>query len=94
MLDALGAGTGFTITLLLMGIPRELLGSGSLLGYDVMGPRFEPWVIMVLPPGGFLMIGLLLVAKNWWAARNASPNAERAAAIRASQARTREGAAA
>lgn len=91
VLDALGSGTGFTLTLLMMGIPRELLGNGSLLGYDVMGPRFEPWVVMILPPGGFLMIGLLLVAKNWWAVRTAVPNAERAAAIRASQARARAG---
>ena len=65
ILDALGNGTGFTLALLAMGIPRELLGSGSVLGYRVMGPSFEPWVIMILPPGGFLMIGLLLVAIAW-----------------------------
>jgi electron transport complex protein RnfE len=99
-LDALGVGAGFTLTLLLMGAPRELLGAGSLLGYNVMGPHFEPWVIMILPPGGFLMIGLLLVGKNWWALRTAQPKAERIAAIaaaraaaaRPAQARTREGA--
>jgi electron transport complex protein RnfE len=99
-MDALGVGAGFTLTLLLMGIPRELLGSGSLLGYNVMGPRFEPWVIMILPPGGFLMIGLLLIGKNWWALRTARPKAERIAAMAAARAaaptaapaRTREGA--
>ena len=64
-LDALGSGTGFTIALLLMGIPREVLGNGTFLGVNVMGPSFEPWVVMVLPPGGFLMIGLLLVGRNW-----------------------------
>jgi electron transport complex protein RnfE len=64
-LDALGSGTGFTIALLLMGIPREVLGNGTFLGVSVMGPSFEPWVIMVLPPGGFLMIGLLLIGLAW-----------------------------
>lgn len=81
VLDALGVGAGFTLALLLMGIPRELLGSGTLLGYNVMGPHFEPWVIMILPPGGFLMIGVLLVAKNWWTLRHTTVKPERAAAI-------------
>ena len=85
--DAVGSGLGFTLTLLLMGIPRELLGSGSILGVNVMGPHFEPWVIMVLPPGGFLMIALLLIGKNWWALQTAQPKPERAAALAALQAR-------
>lgn len=84
--DAIGSGVGFTLTLLAMGIPRELLGSGSFLGVNVMGPHFEPWVIMVLPPGGFLMIALLLIGKNWWALRAVRPKPERAAAIAAQQA--------
>lgn len=88
VMDAVGSGIGFTITLLLMGIPRELLGSGSLLGVNVMGPSFEPWVIMVLPPGGFLMIALLLIGKNWWALRSVRPKPERVAAIAQAQAAT------
>ena len=64
-LDALGNGFGFTIALLLMGIPREVLGNGTFLGYHVMPHSFEPWVVMMLPPGGFFMIGLLLLAANW-----------------------------
>lgn len=87
VMDAIGSGVGFTMTLLAMGIPRELLGSGSFLGVNVMGPHFEPWVIMVLPPGGFLMIALLLIAKNWWALRTEQPKPERVAAIAAMQAR-------
>jgi Na+-translocating ferredoxin:NAD+ oxidoreductase subunit E len=85
-LDAIGVGAGFTLALLLMGIPRELLGAGSILGYNVMGPTFEPWVVMILPPGGFLMIGLLLVAKNWWTLRHAQPKPERVAAMAAAAA--------
>jgi electron transport complex protein RnfE len=84
-LDALGTGAGFTLTLLMMGVARELLGSGSILGVNVMGPHFEPWVIMILPPGGFLMIGVLLIVRNWWELRTAAPKRERVAAIEAAQ---------
>lgn len=65
VLDAIGSGTGFTLALLCMGIPREVLGSGTFLGFTVMGPSFEPWVVMVLPPGGFFMIGFLLLGVSW-----------------------------
>ena len=65
-LDAVGMGAGFTMTLLAMGTVRELLGSGTLLGTPVFGSRFEPWVIMVLPPGGFLTLGAVLLGIAWW----------------------------
>ena len=65
ILDALGNGAGFTIALLLMGIPREVLGNGTFLGIHVMPDSFEPWVVMMLPPGGFFMIGVLLLIANW-----------------------------
>lgn len=68
-LDALGMGIGFTLILLVMGSIRELLGAGALLGRPVFGARFEPWVIMVLPPGGFLTLGFLLLTVAWWAER-------------------------
>jgi Na+-translocating ferredoxin:NAD+ oxidoreductase subunit E len=73
MLDALGTGTGFTIALLMMGVSRELLGNGSLLGYDIMGPAFEPWIIMILPPGAFFAIGFILLVYGWWQKRAAPP---------------------
>lgn len=69
ILDALGMAAGFTIALVIMGAVRELLGSGSFLGAPVLGPRFEPWVIMVLPPGGFLTLGVLLLGLAWWRER-------------------------
>ena len=59
--DALGMGGGFTFALLCLGVVREILGSGSLFGVDLFGPTFEPWIIMILPPGGFLTLGLLLL---------------------------------
>ena len=72
VLDALGNGIGFTIALLLMGIPREVLGNGTFLGVHVMPASFEPWVVMMLPPGGFLMIGVLLLLINWHDLRRAA----------------------
>ena len=70
-LDATGNSVGFTIALLLMSGVRELLGNGSLLGFNIMGPRFEPWVIMVLPPGGFFTIAAYLLLFGWWRERKA-----------------------
>jgi Na+-translocating ferredoxin:NAD+ oxidoreductase subunit E len=71
-LDAVGMGGGFTIALLLMSSIRELLGSGSLLGVPIMGPTFEPWVIMVLPPGGFFTLAFYLLLFGWWKQRQAT----------------------
>lgn len=68
-LDAIGMGAGFTAILLLMSATREVLGSGALLGHPLFGPGFEPWVIMVLPPGGFLTLGILLLLLAWRAKR-------------------------
>ena len=63
--DALGMGAGFTFALILISGFRELLGSGSLLGFNVLGPRYEPWVFMVMPPGGFLTLGLIFLVMGW-----------------------------
>ncbi|MDO8502538.1 MAG: electron transport complex subunit E [Gemmatimonadaceae bacterium] len=65
VLDALGMGAGFTVAMLMMGTIREILGAGTILGVSVFGPRFEPWVIMLLPPGGFLTLGFILLALGW-----------------------------
>lgn len=69
LLDAFGTGIGFMIALLMMGTVREILGSGTVLGINVMGPNFEPWVIFVLPPGGFFTIGFILLGLNWYERR-------------------------
>lgn len=61
-LDAVGTGAGFMIALLAMGGIREVLGAGTFLGMRLFGPSFEPWVLMVLPAGGFLTLGVILVA--------------------------------
>ena len=59
-LDALGMGIGFTCALITLGAVRELLGSGTVFGYAVMWGGFTKWVIMVLPAGAFLTLGLLV----------------------------------
>ncbi len=65
VMDATGMAGGFMIALLALGMVREVLGVGALFGFDLFGPHFEPWVIMILPPGGFLTLGLLLLLFNW-----------------------------
>ena len=73
VLDALGTGVGFIITMMLMGSVREMLGNGTWLGYPVFGSHFQPWIIMVLPPGGFFTLGFILLTVAWWKERKAVP---------------------
>lgn len=60
LIDALGMSSGFVLALLILSGIREILGMGTFLGYQVMGPWFKPWIIMILPPGAFITLGLLL----------------------------------
>lgn len=62
--DGLGMGLGFTLSLTLLGIIRELLGAGTVFGVQVMPQSFNPAVIMILPPGAFITLGLLLGLLN------------------------------
>lgn len=64
LLDALGMGTGFLIALFVLGGLREIFGSGTLLGYQVMPNFYEPWLVMILPAGAFLTLGLLFGVAN------------------------------
>lgn len=65
VISALGMGLGFTLALLMLGSVRELLGAGQWLGYQVFGSNFQPWVVMVLPPGGFIVLGSWLLLINF-----------------------------
>ena len=65
LLDALGMGIGFTLALLCLGGVRELLGSGSLFRIPVFGEQFQPWTVMMLPPGGFFTLAAWLLLFNW-----------------------------
>lgn len=71
LLDAAGTGFGFIVALLMMGAVREVLGNGTFLGISLFGSNFEPWVIMILPPGGFLTLGLWLLVLSWIERRRA-----------------------
>jgi electron transport complex protein RnfE len=62
--DGVGMGLGFTLALFVLGAVRELFGSGSLFGYAVFGPEYQPLLLMILPPGAFIAMGLLLAAMN------------------------------
>ena len=62
--DAAGNSIGFALILMVMSGLREVIGSGTFLGFSVFGPHYEPWVIMILPPGGFFTLGLVLLLVN------------------------------
>lgn len=57
--DALGMGAGFTFALVLIAALREILGSGKLFGL-LVAPGFQPVGLLLLPPGAFLTVGLLI----------------------------------
>jgi len=65
MINAVGMGVGFTIGLLSLGVVREILGAGTLFGVSLFGANFQPWVVMVLPPGGFFVLGSWLLFFAW-----------------------------
>ena len=63
-LDGLGMGLGFTLTLVLMGTIREVLGSGTFFGIDLHLP-IEPMIVFITPPGGFFVFGILMALVVW-----------------------------
>jgi Na+-translocating ferredoxin:NAD+ oxidoreductase subunit E len=63
--DALGMGIGFTIALCIMSAFREIIGSGTFFGFPLFGANYKGPLMMILPPGGFLMLGLILGYINW-----------------------------
>ena len=65
MVNALGMSIGFVIGLLALGTVREILGAGTLFGFSLFGANFQPWVVMVLPPGGFFVLGAWLLFFAW-----------------------------
>ena len=65
-LDGFGMGCGFTFAMLIIGAIRELIGNGTLLGINILGTAYEPALIMILPPGGFILIGYLVGLFKMW----------------------------
>lgn len=68
--DGLGIGTGFTISLTVLGMVREILGAGKLFGINFMeilvgADKWQPALIMILPPGAFITLGFLMAGINY-----------------------------
>ncbi|BAV34887.1 electron transporter RsxE [Sulfuricaulis limicola] len=79
VVNATGVGVGFVLGLFCLGAVRELLGNGSFAGWPVFGPDFQPWLVMMLPPGGFFVLGAWLLLLNGIKARGARRVAEKEA---------------
>ncbi len=63
-MDGIGCGLGFTAALILIASVREILGAGTFAGISLFGEGFQPASMMILPPGAFLTLGLLLAVFN------------------------------
>ena len=64
-LDGLASGAGYLIVLLSISFVRELLGFGSLFGINILGPSWVSWTLMIMPPGAFFMLGIIIwITKN------------------------------
>ena len=79
-MDGVGMGLGFTLALILLGSVRELIGSGSIFGVNVLGAAFEPMLLLVLAPGAFITFGLLLGVLNAIGARSKKDKAAKGGA--------------
>ncbi|MBN2071893.1 MAG: electron transport complex subunit E [Candidatus Krumholzibacteriota bacterium] len=64
LIDGLGMGFGFTLSLVVLGSVRELIGNGSVFGVSVFGAGYVPLLLMILPPGAFIVLGILLGLMN------------------------------
>lgn len=62
--DGLGMGLGFSIALTLIGVIREVLGAGTLFGLSIMPASYDPAIIMILAPGAFFTLGILMALLN------------------------------
>jgi electron transport complex protein RnfE len=70
--DGIGVSIGFGLGLASIATVREILGSGTWMELRLLPEAWPNWGIMVLPPGAFLTLGLLLALWNWYNARRAS----------------------
>lgn len=70
--DGLGMGLGFTIALTVLGIVRELFGTGKIFNMPIMPASYEPAIIMILAPGAFFTLGILMALLNVYKAKKAT----------------------
>ena len=64
--DGFGMGCGFLVAMLAIAVIREIIGAGSILGIPLFGPSYNPMLMMVLPPGGFILIGYMVAGLKVW----------------------------
>lgn len=69
VMDALGMGMGFVIALFSLGAVREILGNGTFFGMSLFPEGFQPWVVMILPAGGFFTLAAWLLLFNLYKQR-------------------------
>ncbi len=62
--DGFGMGIGFTAALTIIGSVREIVGAGTFFGISLFGKSFSPMTIMILPPGAFITLGLIVMVIN------------------------------
>jgi electron transport complex protein RnfE len=65
-IDAIGMGAGFTVGLIVISFFRELFGNGTLWGYHILGSGFKPALMLILPPGAFLVLGVIIAGIQWY----------------------------
>lgn len=65
LLDGIGSGLGFTLTLFVLGSIREVLGNGSWFGINLFGSGFSPAILLILPPGAFIVLGFMMAFNNF-----------------------------
>ncbi len=70
--DALGQSLGYGLALSSIAAVREILGTGMLFGFPVLPETWPDWAVMVLPPGAFISLGLLLGLVNWFSERRSN----------------------
>ncbi|SRR5699024_9006467 len=75
-IDGLASGAGYTIILLLVAFVRELLGFGTIFGYQIFGSWWTNWTIMIMAPGAFFVLAVVI-----WIARSLSPEEEEEGAV-------------
>ncbi|MBQ1603131.1 MAG: electron transport complex subunit E [Oscillospiraceae bacterium] len=78
--DGICQGIGYTLVLIIMSAFRELFGAGKLLGMQIMPASYTPALLLILPVGGFLCLGVLIAIMQWALAKSEKKNAEKEAA--------------
>ncbi|MBZ2175333.1 electron transport complex subunit E [Schnuerera sp. xch1] len=73
IVDGLGMGAGYTLAVVVLGSIREILGAGTLFGMQLFGASFEPALIFIMPPGAFIILGILMGIFNYVGKRKESP---------------------